>query len=161
MVNDSHDSLNLMNLLTKRFMSSFAEDILSVFYLTCLLSSLFSTHFLRLLMCVLFVSQKLDSLSKVYCWTLLFAATDPALSTSRGQSNQVAPGLVIEAFSAVQGDSVPPEINRVSLWLQEDWRTFMVLLVEIYLTVMVYPLLSLFLSRSSLPFWVRLELQTF
>ncbi|XP_062158133.1 ubiquitin-like domain-containing protein CIP73 isoform X2 [Alnus glutinosa] len=39
--------------------------------------------------------------------------TDPALSTSRGQSNQVAPGLVIEAFSAVQGDSVPPEINRI------------------------------------------------
>ncbi|XP_059453095.1 ubiquitin-like domain-containing protein CIP73 isoform X4 [Corylus avellana] len=40
-------------------------------------------------------------------------AIDPALGTSRGQSNQVAPGLVIEAFSAVQGDSVPPEINRI------------------------------------------------
>jgi hypothetical protein len=36
----------------------------------------------------------------------LFAATNPALSTSRGQSNQVAPGLVIKAFSAIQGDSV-------------------------------------------------------
>lgn len=40
-------------------------------------------------------------------------ATDPASSTSHGQNSQVAPGLVIEAFSAVQGDNIPPEINRI------------------------------------------------
>nr|XP_048334815.1 ubiquitin-like domain-containing protein CIP73 isoform X3 [Ziziphus jujuba var. spinosa] len=43
-----------------------------------------------------------------------FPATDPASSTSRGHSNQVAPGVVIETFSVpVQGDGVPPEINRI------------------------------------------------
>ncbi|KAM3714233.1 hypothetical protein ACB098_01G319100 [Castanea mollissima] len=41
-------------------------------------------------------------------------ATDPASSTSRGHSTQVAPGVVIETFSLpVQGDGVPPEINRI------------------------------------------------
>uniref|UniRef100_A0A2N9FXD6 Ubiquitin-like domain-containing protein n=1 Tax=Fagus sylvatica TaxID=28930 RepID=A0A2N9FXD6_FAGSY len=41
-------------------------------------------------------------------------ATDPASSTSRGHSHQVAPGVVIETFSLpVQGDGVPPEINRI------------------------------------------------
>lgn len=50
--------------------------------------------------------------------TKSFAATDPASSTSRGHSHQVAPGVVIETFSVpVQGDGVPPEINRVSLYL--------------------------------------------
>lgn len=49
-----------------------------------------------------------------------FAATDPASSTSRGHSHQIAPGVVIETFSVpVQGDGVPPEINRVGLCLED------------------------------------------
>ncbi|XP_022946657.1 large proline-rich protein BAG6 isoform X1 [Cucurbita moschata] len=40
--------------------------------------------------------------------------TDPNSSTSRVHSNRVAPGVVIETFSMpVQGDGVPPEINRI------------------------------------------------
>ncbi|XP_022143043.1 large proline-rich protein BAG6 isoform X2 [Momordica charantia] len=40
--------------------------------------------------------------------------TDPNSSTSRVHGNQVAPGVVIETFSMpVQGDGVPPEINRI------------------------------------------------
>lgn len=49
-----------------------------------------------------------------------FAAADPASSTSRGHSHQIAPGVVIETFSVpVQGDGVPPEINRVGLCLED------------------------------------------
>ncbi|GMN47470.1 hypothetical protein TIFTF001_016647 [Ficus carica] len=45
---------------------------------------------------------------------LPFSATDPASSTSRGHSHQIAPGVVIETFSLpVQGDGAPPEISRI------------------------------------------------
>lgn len=110
---------------------------------------------------ICFLAFGLLSITTLYFWILLFAATDPASSTSRGHSTQVAPGVVIETFSLpVQGDGVPPEINRVSLQLQEDWGTFMVLLVQLFLMVIVSLLLSLFLSRLSLLFWVLLEFQT-
>ncbi|WJX90424.1 Ubiquitin-like domain-containing protein cip73 [Trifolium repens] len=42
------------------------------------------------------------------------SATEPNSSTSHGHSTQVAPGVFIETFNVpVQGDGVPPEINRI------------------------------------------------
>ncbi|CAJ2634598.1 unnamed protein product [Trifolium pratense] len=42
------------------------------------------------------------------------SVTEPNSSTSHGHSTQVAPGVFIETFNVpVQGDGVPPEINRI------------------------------------------------
>lgn len=49
-----------------------------------------------------------------------FAATEPNSSTSHSHSTQVAPGVFIETFNVpIQGDGVPPEINRVYFKLEE------------------------------------------